>query len=216
MSFWRTLENRIAMIETALAAVPPNVAEAQRLVAALAQKVKNRRTPDPRVFSVDELKKAVEHLSFETQHFRCYSKLYSNADLSRFSGAAYQAVRYALLLHLRLLVDFFYGAAKLDDCNVDHFNVLGGFEAAFPASIHVHDERTKTVSVNLNKLLAHLTATRWEKPRPLMDDYDKFLPTISNLITRFEAALPEDVRQVYMRHYRRWESCHPATVLQQG
>ena len=196
MSFCKTLENRLATIETALAAVPPNVAEAQRLVAALAQKVKNRKTPDPRVFSVDELKKAVEHLSFETQHFRCYCELYRNADLSRFSAAAHQAVLYALLLHLRLLFDFFYGGAKQDDCNVDHFNVLDGFEAGFPASIHFRDERIKKVSVDLNKLLAHLTATRWERDRPDMDQYATFIPTIDNVITRFEAALPEDVRQV--------------------
>ena len=94
------LNSMIELIgRAALAAVPPDVAEAQQLVAALAQKVKNRKTSATRVFSVDQLKKAVEHLSFEMQHFRCYSKLYSNDDLRRFSCAAHQAVRYALLLH---------------------------------------------------------------------------------------------------------------------
>ena len=206
------MANELATIEAALAAVPPDVAEAQQLVAALAQKVKNRKTSATRVFSVDQLKKAVEHLSFEMQHFRCYSKLYSNDDLRRFSGAAHQAVRYALLLHLRLLIDFFYGEATQDDCHVDHFNVLDGFEAAFPASIHLHSARNRKMSVDLNKLLAHMTATRWEKNRPPMDDYDKFILTISDLITRFEAALPEDVRQVYLKHYRSWECSHPATA----
>src|ERR1039458_6328359 len=109
MFLWKTVESELATIEAALAAVPPNIAEAQQRVAALVQKIKNRNTSASRRFSVDELKKAVEHLAFEMQHFRCYYKLYTNADLSRFSGAAHQAVLYALLLHLRLLIDFFYG-----------------------------------------------------------------------------------------------------------
>jgi hypothetical protein len=102
------------------------------------------------------------------------------------------------------------------DCHVDHFNVLDGFETAFPASIHLHGTRTKKKSADLNKLLAHMTATRWEKNRPLMNEYDEFIPTIDDLITKFEAALPEDVRQVYLEHYQNWERIHPATVLQTG
>lgn len=218
MLLWKTVENELAAIKAALAAVPPNVAEAQQLVEALAQKIKNRKTSAPRAFTVDELKKAVEHLSFEMQHFRCYSKLHRNAEFARFGGATHQAVGYALLLHLRLLIDFFYREAQQgDDCKVDHFNVLDGFEAAFPASIHLHSPQTRQMSVYLNKLLAHMTAIRWEKStRPPMSDYYEFLPTIDDLITRFEAALPEDVRQVYLKHYRYWEYFHPATFFQQG
>src|ERR1035438_7893970 len=122
MSLWKTVESELAAIEAALVADPPNVAEARQRVADLALRVKSRMAPASRTFSVDELKKAVEHLAFETQHFRCYSKLYKSADLSRLSDAATQAVQYALLLHLRLLIDFFYGEAKQDDCHVDHFN----------------------------------------------------------------------------------------------
>ena len=205
------MEGELTAIEASLGANPPNVADAQFRVATLTQKVRNRQTPTARAFSVDELKKAVEHLAFEMQHFRCYSKLYSNDDLCRFSPAAYQAVRYALLLHLRLLVDFFYGEPQQDDCHVDHFNVLDGFETAFPANIHIHTSRNKKMSVDLNKLMAHMTATRWEKHRPSMNDYDAFIPTIDDLITKFEAALSEDVRLVYLRHYRHWESAHPST-----
>jgi hypothetical protein len=216
MSLWKAVEDELATIGIALAAGPPNVTEAQQLVAALALKVKNRQIPASRTFSVDELKKPVEHLAFETQHFRCYSKLYKSADPSRLSDAATQAVQYALLLHLRLLIDFFYGEAKQDDCHVDHFNILDGFEATFPASLRPHSAQIKKLSLDLNKLLAHLTATRWEKNRPPMNDYDKFIPRIDDLITKFEAALPEEVRQVYLKHYRHWERYHPATVRQQG
>jgi hypothetical protein len=79
---------------------------------------------------------------------------------------------------------------KQDDCHVDHFNVPDGFEATFPASLHPHSAQIKQLSVDLNKLLAHITATRWERNRPPMSDYDKFIPTLDDLITKFEAALP--------------------------
>jgi len=79
---------------------------------------------------------------------------------------------------------------KQDDCHVDHFNVLDGFEATFPASLHPHSAQIKQLSVDLNQLLAHITATRWERNRPPMSDYDKFIPTLDDLITKFEAALP--------------------------
>jgi hypothetical protein len=45
-----------------------------------------------------------------------------------------------------------------------------------------------------------------------MNRYDEFIPTIDDLITKFEAALPKEVRQVYLKYYRHWERCHPATV----
>src|SRR5437879_6421158 len=138
MSLWNTVETELSNIQAALSGVTPNVAEAQKLVSALVQKVKNRKFSAPRAFSVEELKEAVKHLAFEMQHFRCYSKLYSNEDLARFSRAARQAVMYSLLLHLRLLIAFFFSEATQDDCHVDHFNILPGFQAAFPATIHVH------------------------------------------------------------------------------
>jgi hypothetical protein len=215
MSLDDLLEEELAEIKAALASVPPKIVEAQNLVESFARKVRNRKTSVPRVFKIDELKKAVEHLSFDMHHFRCFSKLDKNEDLERFSGAAHQAVRYALLLHLRVLVDFFYKPAQFDDCNVEHFNVLDGFAAAFPGNAHLATAGVRKMSTDLNKLLAHMTATRWEKPRPPMDKYDEFIPIIDDQITRFEAALPEDVRQVFLTHYRMWEAWHPATVSRQ-
>jgi hypothetical protein len=166
----------------------------------------------PRAFDVGELTKAVEHLAFEMQHFRCYSKLHGNDDLARLCPAARQAVMYALLLHLRLLIDFFYKDATQDDCTVDHFNILDGFQAKFPASIHTNDANVKKMSTDLNKLLAHVTAARWEKPRPPMNEYDKFNPTIDNLIAPCEMALPEGIRLVFLSHYTKWESAHQPIV----
>ncbi len=45
-----------------------------------------------------------------------------------------------------------------------------------------------------------------------MASYDEFMPIIDDLITRFEAALPEDVGQVFLAWYRHWDHLHPAAV----
>src|SRR6478672_3222190 len=114
MSLLKTVEKELAAIKAALAEGPAKNTEARQLLQDLAEKARNHNCPPPRVFSVDELKKAVQHLSFETYHFRCYTELYKNPDLMAFTMAARQAVQYALLLHLRLLINFFYGRANQD------------------------------------------------------------------------------------------------------
>jgi hypothetical protein len=171
-----------------------------------------KRKQLPRVYSREELKKAAEEIAFETQHFRCYTELRKNPKLPGLSLAAYQAVGYTLLLHLRVLIDFFYKDPALDDCHVHHFRVLPGFETLFPANLHIYTEKTRDVSATLNKRMAHFTATRWEKTVKAWDYYEELAPTIEELITRFENALPDDIKVAYTRGYHRWETSHRSTL----
>ena len=212
MSIWHEVEAGIAGIQAVLATTPLDGVEIQRLVTDLAKVVKSRKVT-PRTFSPAELENAVEHLAFEMQHFRSYGKLYNNVKLTAFSKTASQAIRYSLLVHLRVLVDFFYSEPTQDDCHIEHFNVLPGFEAAFPAILHSRTQDTSDMSVHLNKLLAHMTATRWENRRPAMDYYDKYSLTIDGLITKFEAALPTTLKAVYAREYLKWSTLHPGTIV---
>jgi len=145
------------------------------------------------VFDVPELKKAVQELAFDVQHFRCYVQLYKKPKLRQVCPAAYQAVIYSLLLHLRVLLDFFYGPPKKDDCWVRHFSVLPEFSAAFPSKIlSPAPHEARELSLTLHKRLAHLTATRWEKPPRSMDYYEQYFDGINTLIDQFTAALPTD------------------------
>src|SRR5580658_8679977 len=139
-----------------------------------------------RLFWPDELSKAAEHIAFEILHFRSYGVLKSSRELRTFCPAATQAVGYALLLHLRVLIEFFFCEAEQDDCHADHFRFLPGFGAAFPPSIHERTQHTSDVAKHLNKLLAHFTAARWEERRPAWDFYDEYSPVIADLATRFE------------------------------
>ncbi len=164
-------------------------------------------------FTEADLKKAVTHLAFDVQHFRCYLDLHRNTKLQRTSPAACQAVRYSLLLHLRLLLNFFYGRPREDDCCIRHFKMLPGFSAAFPSnSLFPTPDEARQVSINLNKRLAHLTATRWEVPAPSMAYYQKYFDGVDRLIDAFEDALPDDVRTLFVKRLQVWQKSHPATI----
>jgi hypothetical protein len=139
----------------------------------------------------DELPDALTHLAFDIFYFRLYVKKL------KVGGAQenFQAMIYSLLLHFRLLIDFFYGEPKQDDCCVCHFDLLDGFEQAFPLDLRAEPKWKREVSGHLNKRLAHFTASRWRDPRPVMDYYSKHFGTILDLLDRFEKALPPDSRR---------------------
>lgn len=158
-----------------------------------------------RTFSADELATAAKHIAFEIHHFRCYAVLKNDQRLRSVSPAASQAVGYALLLHMRVLIDFFFTKPELDDCHVVHFRVLPGFTAAFPPDIHKRTQQTAEVLEHLNKLLAHFTANRWEDRRPDWSVYDKYTPIIENLATRFEGALQGDAKAGYDKGRTLWQ-----------
>ncbi len=78
----------------------------------------------------DQLKQAVRHLAFDVYHFRCYRRLHHEGRLSACAPAVSQAVRYSLLLHVRVLLNFFTGPPRKDDCWVGHFKEFAGIEVA--------------------------------------------------------------------------------------
>ena len=124
----------------------------------------------------EELPQIVEALAFEAYHFRCYLRMYRER---RFS----QATNYTLLLHLRVLIDFFYGPPLRDDCWVGHFrdfvpDFAARFEDCVAKSTCLNREEVKAVGKHLDKRLAHLTATRWRQPQPAMGYYEKYLDNI--------------------------------------
>jgi hypothetical protein len=166
-----------------------------------------------RIFWPDELTKAAEHIAFEIQHFRCYAILHNDPALRAVSPAASQAVGYALLLHLRVLIEFFFCEPEQDDCHVVHFHALPGFTAAFPPYTHERTKHTDEVAKYLNKLLAHFTANRWEEHRPAWKYYEEYSPVIAELANKFETALQGEAKVAYDRGQRRWLHHAPKVKL---
>jgi len=122
-------------------------------------------------FDRTELAIAAHHLAFDIHHFRFYARLHKEGRLTAFGPAVHQAFLYSLLLHFRILLDFFYKEPLQDDCCVGHFRALPEFEAAFPPAMYIPPVGARDVSVNLNKRLAHMTATRWREKQPHMAYY---------------------------------------------
>src|ERR1700685_3733691 len=122
-------------------------------------------------FPESDLLHAGEHLAFDVFYFRLYADRYRTYRSDMQYKESHQAVLYALLLHFRLLLHFFYGKPQHDDCCAEHFRSLPGFEAGFPPEIHTVPPWEGEVRRHLNKRLAHFAATRWKTPRPDMDYY---------------------------------------------
>jgi hypothetical protein len=170
-------------------------------------------------FDVPELKLGVESLAFDVYHYRCYSRLQRERVLARCPTIS-QGMNYTLLIHLRVIVDFFFKPAQQDDLCVSHFTDLPGFNVSFPLTLtQPKPERIHVLINNLNKLLAHLTATRWRETRPGMDFYEGYVDEIESLLWKFQAALPDDVKSVFIEKLDFWERQHPiesVRILFQG
>jgi hypothetical protein len=164
------------------------------------------------VFEKDELEKAARDIAFDMYHFRLYVRLQRSGNLWACNQTVNQAIIYSLLLHFRILLDFFYREATQDDCCVGHFRGFKEFAVAFPPDIHVAPDGAWEVSFNLNKRLAHFTATRWREEQPEMAYYERYFDGIETLIAAFQRALPSDIRETFTEALGRWETVHPATI----
>jgi hypothetical protein len=94
----------------------------------------------------------------------------------------------------------------------EDFRALPEFDVAFPKQMHAVPPWEGEVRKNLNKLLAHFTATRWRTTRPPMDDYSEHFPEIDRLIEAFEKALPDGVRQVLTNRFAFYDRQYAATL----
>ncbi len=100
-------------------------------VRALAKFDNQRIMPD--LANAQTLEAALTTLAFEFYRFRANRRLLSSAcnHQRRLCPVSRQAVVYPLLLHFRLLTDFFYGKPMQDDLAASHFQVVPGFDAGF-------------------------------------------------------------------------------------
>lgn len=161
-------------------------------------------------FDKGELEEAAKHLAFDVHHFRGYIRLHRDGRLWQYPPIIAQAVRYSLLLHLRVLLSFFSGSPRNDDCSVIDFTLFPGVATAWRSGALTPPDDAKKVALNLNKRLAHLTATRWRESAPPLDFYEKYFSGVEALVERFQAALPDEVRQVFASQVDEWEAKHPA------
>lgn len=151
-----------------------------------------------------DLCNALEHLAFEVHHFQCFSKLYKNRKLARMCPAATQAVHYALLIHMRLLLEFFFIKPKRDDVSVMHFADAIDPGVVSASQAQWEEAELKELRSQLNRKLAHFSKDRWIGQRTPMDFYMQYASRLDRQIEVFIDALPADMRERYERGLRRW------------
>jgi len=145
-------------------------------------------------FELHEAENVVRELAFEFFHFR----LFRSMIRIQLPQGQTQAVIYAFLLHLRIILNFFYMRPTQDDIGIQHVEaVVPSFKhrMANPNPLSVHE--AKTLKDALNKKLVHLTGSRWRTKRTDFDFYEHYLDQIEADIEAFENALPPDLRSTY-------------------
>jgi hypothetical protein len=166
----------------------------------------------------EDLKEAVKHLAFEVYHYRSYAQLVRTVSYARMEPIATQAVLSALLLHLRLLLDFFCTPSKYDDdvCVDDFIRIFPNFAESAPSAITKLDGAVvKEVRINLHKRLVHFTTTRWSDTRKPLNYYMRLFDGLDNLLSTFEEALPDELRQEYQKGLDEWQTKHPVKIVEQ-
>lgn len=149
-----------------------------------------------RLYTKQDLHPALDALAFEFFHYRLFRSLLE--EHGSIDQVQKQATLYALLIHLRLIVDFFHKRPQEDDLALEHFqSLVTDFKASFQHSSTFTQAEVDRVGNELNKRLAHITATRWDKPRTDFEFYQHFFDLIEAEICSFEDALPNELRQLY-------------------
>lgn len=158
----------------------------------------------------NHLMQTCKTLAFEVQQFRCYVSMHRNGSLDGHPTAG-QAVRYALLIHMRVLLDFFFGSTRDDGVGVRHFRrMLPEFAATFPKKIQTPSRTdVEDVRKNLHKRLAHITTFRFEVPTKPMDYYARHFDGLDALAVTFENALPHAFRTLFTDSIRTWKEGFP-------
>jgi hypothetical protein len=98
---------------------------------------------DRRKFNDNELKEAVKHLAFDVYHFRAYVRLCRDRSLWMCAPILVQAVLYALLLHMRILLNFFGARPKHDDIGVGHFLRYPRIKMTFASGLLTPTDRAR-------------------------------------------------------------------------
>lgn len=155
-------------------------------------------------FEAEEVLNVVDELAFEFFHFRCFRSM--RASLPPAQG---QAVGYAFLAHLRIIVDFFYMKPLQDDICIKHFEAeFPHFQFETANRNQLSENEAKQLKEALNKRLVHLTGSRWRTKKADWEFYEQYLDRIEGDIKAFEHALPPDLRVAYDRAYSQREKLY--------
>ena len=142
----------------------------------------------------DQLKSLLrKHLSFEIGRFRKSASLW---DKAKYGGVEDAMIRESCLIHMRLLLDFFY--PRINPKKSKHEDVFASDylpeRGRLPQELANNPPWLQEYRDQLDWRLAHLTMKRFEfDERPVWQPQEQF-GHLERLIAAFLVALPADVR----------------------
>lgn len=162
--------------------------------------------------------RATATIAYEMYHFRCLAQLYRDGKAE--GGFWGQVCAQSLLLHLRIMIEFFYGKRPNDqDVTIKQFLAADGF--SFSPELQEVPERmlltSKTpnrprsmtmreVKEALNQRLVHFGIGRWHGYHPGLDDYEPCFDDLEARIVAFRKALPEHLMIIFDNRLRQFQT----------
>jgi hypothetical protein len=156
-----------------------------------------------------DFEEATVRIAYEMYHFRCLARIYRDGNSGR--GLWWQLVSQSLLLHLRILIEFFYWDCRDSrDVTIRHFVERDDF--SFPSELYSAplkirpvcdipgrlDEMSVTqVKEALDQRLVHFGKGRWNGYHPGHDDYERCFDELECRIVAFRTALPDHLKRAF-------------------
>ncbi len=156
-----------------------------------------------------DFEEATSQIAYEMYHFRCLAQIYREGNRGR--GLWWQLVSQSLLLHLRILIEFFYWDTRnARDISIRHFIERDDF----PCPLELHSppltitlvsstpNRPEEMSLRqvkeaLDQRLIHFGKGRSTGYHPGHEDYALCFDDLERRIRAFRTALPKDLKSVF-------------------
>jgi hypothetical protein len=178
----------------------------------------NQRDKGRRRIGAVDFENATLTIAYEMYHFRFLAQLYRDGQAG--GGLWFQLWAQSMLLHLRIMIEFFYGKGpNSQDVTIRSFLELPGF--AFPTQLYSSQPRIylssnargrpESMTMNevkkaLNERLVHFGTGRWTDYHPGHEDYERCYDELETRIIAFRNALPEPHRSTFDHRLRELEA----------
>jgi hypothetical protein len=162
------------------------------------------------LLSEHDFEEATRRIAYEMYHFRSLVQIYRDRRIG--VGLWRQLASQSLLLHLRILIEFFYWAnVKLQDVTIRDF--LERTDFTFPFELYScaplvikpvsrtanrpDSMSLKLVKEALDQRLVHFGRGRWTGYHPGLEDYALCFDDLEHRIIAFRAALPDHLKDAF-------------------
>jgi hypothetical protein len=201
--------DRVVINGLAVPGVALSVKRARNTAQEILTVAKQISAPNRNKLSEVEFEQATKTVAFEMYNFRCLARIYR--DGHKGAGLWKLMLSQTLLIHLRILIEFFYWDCRNSrDITIETFIARDDFSFprelfSAPLKIKLQGDTSdgpremtlKQVKEALDQRLVHFGAGRWTGYHPGHEDYELCFNDLETRIVAFRSALPRHLRQLF-------------------